>query len=464
MEENRDSGNSQPPVELLVASPREEYRNHFLKLLEKLGGINLVWFKSNLEMVDNAHLAQNPVLAIIDSESSKESAMEWLQNLRITYPKCGAMVCYYNIAPSSIEELNKNGAMEVFHLYYDSDFIETHIAKQLPPDFLLHKVPISLLMPIHLQDLEVNTELSFDAYVHLPTNKKTILLKRQGQILDKATLDKFLEKNAQLYIKKSQLRKYLDYSVTVASMKSGNTSRGSLLNADKIKRTMQQITWDLFNNKPHQFQDGKAVLDRALHLIHDVQLCKDLPTKELGSAFMEVCGNTRSVYNDIVGVSTLSALICQALGINPIQKEATALGALFHNIGLGKIGPFELYPGYEKNHPEFQKYPAQSLTILSEKKVPLSRDILAAIEQHREHVDGTGFPQGKNLNNLGIMPKILRLALRIQELTSLHSNDVECFGPKSALAFLKTEALSGASPHDLNMIMELTKNVQNISK
>lgn len=444
-------------VDIIVASPSEDFKNFILGILEDVGGVNICWFKTNAEFSENNHLTKKALVAIIDCTEKTNDTIEWLQAIKMTFPSCKAYAVYTKIECINEKDFKKNGAHEIYHRYYDRDFIESGIIKTLPPDLALSQIPLSFLMPVNIDDLERNTEVNFDLYVHLPANKKTILLKKSGSILDDATVTKFAKLNAQMYIKKSQLRSFMDYSVSVASQRNTSNPVSRTEQFESTKEAMFTITSELMNAKLFQFQDGKSLFDRLLKVIQEVGFTKDRSHADLVKVFSQYTGNTRTVYNDIVCVAFFSAIIGQAQGLNSVQRDSLVIAALLHNIGLSRVGPFELVPGYEKTNPEFAKYPIFSVAIAQEKKMPLTKEIFTAIEQHRENVNGGGFPNANPNQNMNPIARVLRLAVRIQEMTGLNVRTSEAYTARAAVQMLKDEVLAGASPHEIPMVLALYK-------
>ena len=104
----------------------------------------------------------------------------------------------------------------------------------------------------------------------------------------------------------------------------------------------------------------------------------------------------------------------------------------------------------------YKKYPERSVFMVKNKKVPLPQDVTRAIEEHREHVDGSGFPMGPEKVEVYELAKIVRLALRLQELTSL-TDEKASRSAKSAVELLRDEMVSGKSIHDMQQVTQIAK-------
>jgi response regulator RpfG family c-di-GMP phosphodiesterase len=89
----------------------------------------------------------------------------------------------------------------------------------------------------------------------------------------------------------------------------------------------------------------------------------------------------------------LAAAIAKELHLSPLEIQAVSLAAKLHGVGLTSLPP-ELYrkrehlEGQEKD--SYQNYPEQSWQLL--KEIEFSFPVAQMVRQHRERLDGSGFP------------------------------------------------------------------------
>src|SRR5690606_18842115 len=94
------------------------------------------------------------------------------------------------------------------------------ILELAPVDITGDHIPITALMPVDLRDMEPEMEINFDIYVHLPANRKTVLLRRAGDRVDQKHIEKFRSMSQQMYIKKTQRKEFFEYARTVMSFRN----------------------------------------------------------------------------------------------------------------------------------------------------------------------------------------------------------------------------------------------------
>ena len=126
------------------------------------------------------------------------------------------------------------------------------------------------------------------------------------------------------------------------------------------------------------------------------------------------------IYMESMNVSALSLLLGRTLQLNQTDAHTLGLGALFHNLGLHRIpanlrakkGP--LKPAEKQ---VFEMYPQHAKAMLEQ--VPgVSRNVIEIVHQHRENLDGSGFPQGLSGKGIGFLPRLVRVVIEYHNLTS----------------------------------------------
>lgn len=128
-------------------------------------------------------------------------------------------------------------------------------------------------------------------------------------------------------------------------------------------------------------------------------------------------------------------------------KECFTAGYL-HDIGKRSLPDFLLARGdsVERLPPADQamvrNHVREAERVIGEWGLPRSADSLAAILQHHERLDGSGYPDGLKDKQIGVPGRILALADSYDELTSWHPHR-EPVTARAALAELRREAAEG---------------------
>lgn len=113
-----------------------------------------------------------------------------------------------------------------------------------------------------------------------------------------------------------------------------------------------------------------------------------------------------------LAVAVVSGIIGKWLEMNPADIKQVVFAALLHDIGKTML-PLSLQSGKnlttDTEKELYRMHPGRGAEILSPLKgVP--RDIILAVEQHHEHLDGTGFPQKLAGDSIHLYARIIALA------------------------------------------------------
>jgi HD-GYP domain-containing protein (c-di-GMP phosphodiesterase class II) len=169
-------------------------------------------------------------------------------------------------------------------------------------------------------------------------------------------------------------------------------------------------------------------------------------------------GNTRTLYHDCICLSAYAAYFAQLLGWSQEKRESAAIAGLLHNIGLAQLPPTagnkSLKDFTPEEYAQYILYPERSVNMVKSKKVPLSQEISEGIGQHRENNLGTGFPKKLPADSLSEMGKLMAVAYRFLEMTSLREA-ATAYPPQQALEKMRQDALNGEGEFDLLMITKL---------
>ena len=149
-----------------------------------------------------------------------------------------------------------------------------------------------------------------------------------------------------------------------------------------------------------------------------------------------------------INVSTLAILTAKTLGLSPEEVEYVGMGGLFHNIGMSRVPLAVRVKNEEDLSPTeiklLRMYPQLGKEIL-EAISGVPEAVIEIVYQHREYLDGTGFP--KRLIN-GDIAKMARLVGAIVEYNLL-TNDQRSpryLGPGQALSYLYTKLRNKYGP------------------
>lgn len=162
---------------------------------------------------------------------------------------------------------------------------------------------------------------------------------------------------------------------------------------------------------------------------------RDTVINLMGSKSTEESKNYHSL-----NVTVLSMMVAKDLNLKAEGLKVLGMGALFHDIGKGRI-PLQAVSGkassmnvaaekYLKEHPKIGARMAQDMT-------EFPRQALPVILQHHEHVDGRGYPLGLTGDKISPLAKIVTITDRYDNL--LNGRKESRLTPHDALKALYAE-------------------------
>jgi HD-GYP domain-containing protein (c-di-GMP phosphodiesterase class II) len=121
-----------------------------------------------------------------------------------------------------------------------------------------------------------------------------------------------------------------------------------------------------------------------------------------------------------VNVSALSLLTGTSLNLSQGELLHLGLGALFHNVGMHKL-PSSLLAKKQSLSPteskQLRQYPKLGKEILE--AVPgVPPEVVRIVYQHREYLDGSGFPNGSVNGDIGQLARVVGIVTEYNQLTS----------------------------------------------
>jgi HD-GYP domain-containing protein (c-di-GMP phosphodiesterase class II) len=448
-------------VEVLIASKRDDFRREAEIILRGYYPYKL-HFVTDAEQILSPAESMIPLLALVDGHGGTAAASEWVQSVKMTYPRCPLIVLYGPEDQLEFSQVKKNGADYIMHIYHDREFVSDMILKLAPVELRGSQVPLSALMPVELCDLDGAEEINFDVLIYLPSNQKTFRVRKSGGKMDHRLIEKAGETHQRLYIKKTQLKGFFEYARTMLSMRNETTPVSRTEKIYKSKQLIYEIIAEFLNAEMADFQSGKLIFERCKQILAELDLTTTKTPEQLSKDIFRFTGHFQSTYQNCLSLAVFASSFAALLGMNSEQVASAAMAGLLHNVGLA------LMPSstYGKNISEYTQeelkdykiYPDRSVILIKSKKVPLPADVSTAIVQHQENSDGSGFPHGLDSSKMEPLGKVLRLAMRFQELTCYNGVD-QGLTPRAALEAIKNEALGGKACVDLVTATQVFKKI-----
>ena len=149
-----------------------------------------------------------------------------------------------------------------------------------------------------------------------------------------------------------------------------------------------------------------------------------------------------------MNVCALSLLLGDTLGLNQEDSRTLGQGAMFHNIGLHRVPPTvrrkkkESRSATERQLLEAYPYYGRQM-VQGMPGVP--QECLDIISQHRENLDGSGYPQGLKGTQIAFLPRVVRVVIEYDSLLN-NGNGAGRLTPTQALTYLYTQMKALCQP------------------
>lgn len=149
-----------------------------------------------------------------------------------------------------------------------------------------------------------------------------------------------------------------------------------------------------------------------------------------------------------MNVCALALLLGETLGVTQEDARTLGQGAMFHNIGLHRVPPAMR----KKKHDALSRterqlleaYPYYGRQMLQ--GLPwISTECLDIISQHRENLDGSGYPQGLKDSQIAYLPRMVRVVTEYDSLLN-NGHGAGRLTPKQALTYLYTKMKALCQP------------------
>ena len=222
------------------------------------------------------------------------------------------------------------------------------------------------------------------------------------------------EMHSQQEAKRIKLRKQRDAATRAERdwENSAKAIRDALVGLSRSPKSAGAQLLDLSTKTAAEICRGKEVL---LHLLGD--------KKGQGLQF------------HALNVMTLCMLLGKNVGLNERELTDLAIGALAHDAGKAQIPPAILQSATRKKFEEdfYRQHVHYSLEF-AKLSGSFSPEALAIIACHHEHIDGSGWPNGKK--DLSKGARILALINRYDRLCTPEAAGREALMPTEALAYI----------------------------
>ncbi len=257
----------------------------------------------------------------------------------------------------------------------------------------------------------------YDIYVRLGPNKYVKVLHR-GDNFEKSRLDHYMnEKEVEFFYFKIEDRLiYINFMNKLLG-KIQDSNKVSISLKGKIAENLADKYITEVETKgmnPRLVEEGKGVCDNIYGLFNSQ------------SNFRELINDFDEKINDSTSRGFIVSFFAIAIGkkldwVTPRSVEHLGMGAMIHDIGKLKLSEEIRNKNYSDLEEEeiklYQEHPKHGYEILADYPF-MSEPVRQIVMQHRECLDGTGYPLGLTGMKIFPMAKIVGLAIAFVEHVS----------------------------------------------
>jgi HD-GYP domain-containing protein (c-di-GMP phosphodiesterase class II) len=175
---------------------------------------------------------------------------------------------------------------------------------------------------------------------------------------------------------------------------------------DELLAKAKQIYHTNFSYKPGLAKEINALIEKLVnHLSSDQKGC-------LRIFLQDYPPNQEYLCFHVVNTCVISLIIGLTLGYDSPRLLELGTAALLHDVGIIKYLDL-IYKKkilHEEEYAKIKKHPSTSVEILKEAQGEIAQDIIDAICQEHERLDGSGYPQGLKDEQISEFAQIIGLA------------------------------------------------------
>lgn len=368
------------------------------------------FFNKSEEISDNQY-----VCAVVGSEFGTGFIMQAAQLLKCQCPTTPLFYLTHNKTDFNSKFAKKHGFDYVGLFPMDKELMEGYLLKIAQPDALGARA----YKPIKIFDLNGDTQLSFDTYVFLPLNNRTIKFSHKDRKVGESRIEKLKSRSkSNLYIHINDVEKFYDLAANWLKDMGEGRGLSETERLDKLEGAVRSLFTDIFDtSEKSDMNTGRAVLETCKNIV-STYITGDSKKSWYQQMLVSLGGSSKGFYS-ATDVSTISALI--AMGTQMADPMDVAIAGLMRDISLSDFSSDLLEKPQtewdDQNKNLYLKHPQLSVNVIKEKKMILTRNAETAILQHEERYSGMGFPKQLSGDMISIEAQILVLAEQFYNLT-----------------------------------------------
>ncbi|MDZ4660553.1 MAG: ankyrin repeat domain-containing protein [Pseudomonadota bacterium] len=390
-----------------------------------------------------------PKLALIELAPDKEN--ENLSQIVTEIRKLSSVMKIVGVFSGKLiyrpDQLYAKGLDFVYQLPFEEEMVINSIFEFAPVEIGENNLTMETISRVNVLELEWSEALPFDIFVVLPHNKKILLYRQKGKNLDEKSIEKFKHQSKySLYIKKSELSTYFNYSAQVLGRLQKDERLSKLEKEKKIAGEVRKLLGGFFAQESVDETQGQLMLENARKVLDQLEDSTG-SKKQFANVIKELASQNMTSYTHCRNVATYCALFGLSMGLT--EPETLQMGGFLHDLGMGDLPSELIGKEYsemtESERAQFKLHPGNGAMTVKFKKMKLPDAVMKMILQHHEKIDGSGFPYGLKGDEIHPYAKVCAIADEFDELTSLR------YGKQTrsaANAMRKISGLDGGKPSE----------------
>lgn len=298
------------------------------------------------------------------------------------------------------------------------------------PDTQFHPVTLGSLK-------DCFKDLAFDLYLLMPTGKYLKAFDRTTG-LDFSRLATYESKGVQhFYVTHEEVQLLDDHLARSPMLQLTNPTTSFEAKKKAFVTVMEQTLFEAFaHGSPTQ-----AVIAKAFDALR-ASLQSDRDFLETLSLLLKVCPKEYAFLRHSIGTSIYAYIVATLNGMASERSLKIILfSAFFHDLGRMRL-PEDRRLAYQNKSieeiVEFRKHPLMTLEVFTGSLPFADEEIRTCILQHKERLDGKGYPHGAKGPSIFILARILAIGDAMSELT-LGMEDGHFYTKAQALAQMMSE-------------------------
>ncbi|MCB9073581.1 MAG: HD domain-containing protein [Bdellovibrionaceae bacterium] len=353
---------------------------------------------------------------ICGTEFSEISANEIAQSLRMLN---GSLEIYFVSSKQEkfdTTQLGKDGIKTCFLFPLDEDRMAEELVR-----IRSKTTGERLFQTVCFADLAPGETLDFDIFLYMPANKKYLKLVKKENSLSSSQYQRMTVNNRQkAHVLLSDVSKFYDFTAKHLLSVNSDSKISETEKREQLKKSVRVLLTDLFSAS----EDLATLSGRRSTMANAKQIVRKFIEKsgqvDIKNAINAQVGEQNNGDAHLTNLSVYASLFSLALGIG--EPGNMAIAGLVHDLGKDLL-PTQIKHKFPENMTssellEYEKHPHESVQALKRLNVPLTDDIIKAVSQHHERIDGSGFPMKLSGRYISGEGQILGIADQFDHLTS----------------------------------------------